>query len=65
MVVSLPSNLTGVVRRKEVSDYFHAKAGAGDKTQQASSATRGRYFDETKGQATPLTDLFSEGQVTQ
>lgn len=66
MVVSLPSSLTGVVRRKEVSDYFHhrAKTGASGGGGRGGGG-RGRYFDESGSNAgdKPLTDLFQEGQV--
>lgn len=65
MVVSLPSSLTGVVRRREVSDYFHQRAAnTSNKHTGRGSGGRGRYFDEssTAGDK-PLTDLFHEGQV--
>ncbi|CAN0033731.1 unnamed protein product, partial [Laminaria digitata] len=51
MVVSLPSSLTGVVRRKEVSDYFYLKAAASGAHKQANrggggGGGRGRYFQD-------------------
>lgn len=63
MVVSLPSSLTGVVRRREVSDYFHQKA-ANSKHSGRGGGGRGRYFEEsTAGEHQPLSNLFREGQV--
>lgn len=63
MVVSLPSSLTGVVRRKEVSDYFHAKAlASGSKKQQHRQQ---RYYDGDASRDAPLTDLFRQGQARQ
>lgn len=67
MVVSLPSSLTGVVRRKEVSDYFFQKAANSNSKHSrrgSGSGGRGRYFEEANtAEAKPLTDLFTEGQV--
>lgn len=66
MVVSLPSSLTGVVRRKEVSDYFYLKAAAAGAHKQANRASggRGRYFEDASADDKPLKDFFTEGQVT-
>lgn len=67
MVVSLPSSLTGVVRRKEVSDYFHQRAANSSSSGNThpGKGGRGRYFDEsaTAADTKPLTELFREGQV--
>lgn len=65
MVVSLPSSLTGVVRRKEVSDYFYLKAAASGAHKQANRAGggRGRYFEDASADDKPLKDFFTEGQV--
>ncbi|CAM9211625.1 unnamed protein product, partial [Ectocarpus sp. 12 AP-2014] len=63
MVVSLPSSLTGVVRRQEVSDYFHQKAASAKNTGSNRAGGRGRYFDESHAGEKPLTHLFREGQV--
>ncbi|CAM9794523.1 unnamed protein product, partial [Ectocarpus sp. 8 AP-2014] len=63
MVVSLPSSLTGVVRRQEVSDYFHQKAASAKNTGSNRAGGRGRYFDESHTGEKPLTHLFHEGQV--
>lgn len=60
MVVSLPSSLTGVVRKKEVSDYFYAKASTGKKHR----GGKGRYFDEGAADDASLRDMFMEGQVS-
>lgn len=62
MVVSLPSSLTGVVRKKEVSDYFHARAAAG-RGKKHHGGGRGRYFNEEAAGDSSLTELFQEGQV--
>lgn len=69
MVVSLPSSLTGVVRRKEVSDYFYLKAAASGAHKQANrggggGGGRGRYFQDASADDKPLKNLFREGQVT-
>eukprot|EP00903_Cladosiphon_okamuranus_P010099 g9564.t2 len=67
MVVSLPSSLTGVVRRNEVSDLFHRRATKHSNSIKHSgrgSRGKGRYFDESNADENkPLTDLFQEGQV--
>lgn len=63
MVVSLPSSLTGVVRRREVSDYYYLKAAASGGKKHNNVAGRGRYFDEAAAGDVPLTELFREGQV--
>lgn len=60
MVVSLPSSLTGVVRKKDVSDYFYVKAGAGGKKNRGG---KGRYYDDEAIGDISLMDLFKEGQV--
>lgn len=67
MIVSLPSSLTGVVRRKEVSDYFYLKAAASGGHKQANrggGGGRGRYFEDASADDKPLKELFREGQVT-
>ena len=62
MVVSLPSSLTGVVRRKEVSDYFYLKAAASGAHKQANRAGggRGRYFEDASADDKPLKDFFTD-----
>lgn len=65
MVISLPSSLTGVVRRREVSDYFHLKAvSSGANRQQNRPGSKGRYFEEDHEGDSPLSDLFREGQAS-
>lgn len=63
----MPSSLTGVVRRNEVSDFFHQRAAKNSNSNKHSgrgSRGQGRYFDESiAGENKPLTDLFREGQV--
>lgn len=68
MIVSLPSSLTGVVRRKEVSDHFYLKAAASGGHKQANrggggAGGRGRYFEDASADDKPLKELFREGQV--
>lgn len=66
MVVSLPSSLTGVVRRRQVSDYFHQRAANNSSSSSHSGrgrGGRGRYFEESTAGDKALTELFHEGQV--
>ena len=64
MVVSLPSSLTGVVRRREVSDYFHQRAANSSSSHSGRGrGGRGRYFEESAAGDKTLTELFHEGQV--
>lgn len=66
MVVSLPSSLTGVVRRREVSDWFYQRSAASGKHSGGGrGGGRGRYYDDSQaGGDKPLADLFHEGQVS-
>ena len=64
MVVSLTSSLTGVVRRKEVSDQFCIQAAASEAQEHDfARKKRGRYFQDDTAGRIPLTDLFRTGQV--
>lgn len=67
MVVSLPSSLTGVVRRREVSDWFYQRAAASGKHSGGGrGGGRSRYYDESQGAGDKaLADLFHEGQVSE
>lgn len=69
LTISLPTGLTGVVHKAEVSDFLFMKEKA-----QAESTVRqgppgkrrvqgGRYFDKGPVEDEPLQDMFHVGQV--
>lgn len=64
MVVSLPSSLTGVVRKKEVSDYFYAKASSSGGGNNNKRGGKGRYFNEVAAGDISLREIFKEGQAS-
>ncbi|CAM9127824.1 unnamed protein product [Choristocarpus tenellus] len=63
MVVSLPSSLSGVVRRSEVSDYMYNRAMTKFTAHSGVAQVKDRYWNTSGEEEEPLTKIFKEGQV--
>lgn len=57
LIISLPSSLTGIVRRAEISDHLYTLSKAGAQN------SKKRYFEADTTGPLPLQSIFTEGQI--